>query len=188
MAVATTVTQLQVLTQSAIAPTVAVDPLAPSGPMKSVGPGTGYEVWSMDGTDIGEAGGGDMNMLFRIPVDQRYYTVTQIYMSRGDTGIDALWRYFLTPSDWEAFFQSNLGGTVNQVLPLEDLGATVTTSRVDAFRGVYLGRARSPDADFVLSVTTNTDGITYRFRIVGVRSLQPGIPWFNVLQMGRVLT
>lgn len=183
MAVTSTVTDLIVIPQLGIAPERRL-PGSAAVPSLS---GSGFEMWNMSGSDIGEAGGGTMDMRFRLPqASQYYYTVTGIYTVRIDTGIDAFVNIRIPTADFDVYFGSNLLNPIQKVTEVEDNGILSSIKRTD-LEPFYLGRAVTADSEIAVVWATNTDTVVYEFSVSGLRSLRPGIPPFNVLQQARLL-
>lgn len=186
MSITTVVTPLVVLPLSGIEPLDNQRPQTRGAIIEGSSPSAGYEAWSMTGTDTGDGGGGVVVFQFRIPQDQRFYTLTSVYMGSFNTAIETGGHIKVPPLDFEAYPREDLTGDVIQLLPVVDDGVQ-TIARSDLFVPIYVGRALTADSEVALRWTTNTNADVYDMRVAGVRSLRPGIPWFNVLQQARAL-
>lgn len=183
MAVTSTVTDLIVVPQIGIYP----ERRLPAGAEVPSLAGSGFEVFTMSGSDIGDAGGGTSDIRFRLPQGQQYYhTVTGVYAARLDTGIDAFVNVRIPVADFDVYFGTALLNPVQKVTEVEDNGLVSSIKRVD-LQAFYLGRAVTADSEIAIVFETNTLAVVYEYQIWGLRSQRPGIPPFNVLQQARIL-
>lgn len=181
MAVTTTITEQIVRPQVGL-----VADVRQKGTAEQAAAGTGYQVVTMSGSDVGDATGGTMAQRFRVPLDQYYYTVVGLYASRGDSGVDTIVRYQITATDFEQLTPSSLAGNFSQNIGL--VVGTIDITLRNAAVPFYLGRALVLDSsDVQLVFPANTDTIVYDFRLVFLRSLRPGIPAFNQIQQAVLL-
>lgn len=194
MAITGSTSQLIVLPQAGIEPLGRDSGLrAGSAPVSS--PEMGYEAWVMSGNMTGVAGGGNAVFTFNFPlseVDQRYYCITALQVQRLDTGVDGLCRMIVTPAMWEIYAGQTLGSDFQRNFALLDDGVFTSVSPYERMVPIYLGRGiqtgggpNPPSVRFAFA--TNTDTVVYQFRIAGVRSFRPGMPWYNVLQQAAAL-
>lgn len=178
MTISVTMTDLIILPQSQIAPTPG------AGLRGSVEPGTGFESWFMAGTDTGDGGGGQVVGLFRIPQDDWFYTVTAVHCSVNSNTVPENGRWNITAADFEQYQQ--VGQNVAWTHVADISGGNQSLKNAD-WVPRYLGRAITPDSDLQFQWGTNTDTLVYVYRIAGLRSMRPGIPWYNALQQARAL-
>lgn len=177
MTVTVTLTDLIVLPQSQIAP------LRSGAGSGSVEPATGFESWFLAGSDTGDVSGGQAVCNFRFPRDEWYYTVTAVAIA-NNSAVDENGRWNITAADFEEYQQAGINRTWSHRAIVSAGNTSIEGHDWDA---LYLGRAITEDSDLTFQWTTNTDGKAYTYRLAGLRSLRPGVPWFNALQQGRAL-
>lgn len=182
MSVVVTPTELLVIPNSGIQPLGS----QPGSAQAGVDPVTGYQAWVMYGKDTGDGTGGGAIFNFTIPQSAWYYTWTALYTSRDDTGVSVLMNSDLIVESWEVFRGENGAMNSNVNVNYEmTTGRSSTSMGANAFLARYLGR---PLVAAVINVAlVNTDTIKYDVRIAGLRSLRPGIPWYDALQQGELL-
>lgn len=178
MSVTATGTDLLILPQSGI------EPLARRGDFGPTGPATGFETFFEVVTVVGDVSGGTVTLNCRIPQDDWYYTVTSLHAHAASAAVDENARINLSSNDFEQYEQAgqNRTWTAEAILSSANLSL-----KPGDWVSQYLGRAVSATADVNLLWATNTDGVPYFMRIAGLRSLQPGVPWYNALQQARAL-
>lgn len=186
MAVAGASSRVIVVPNSGIQPLRAQRGSAQEG----VGPETGYEAWVMYAKTTGDGTGGEAVFTFTFPPNAPYYyTVTALYTVRKDTGASTLLRMNTLMGDWEVFTGEDgvLHSNLNEELAtIAGQSNTVNSVGLAGFKPRYLGRGITADS-IVEVVWQNTDTILYDCRLAGLRSLRPGIPWYDALQQGRLL-
>lgn len=186
MAVSFTATQLMVIPNSGIEPQAQQKGSAEAG----IDPATGYEAWVFYGKDSGDAGGGTVQFNMQFPAGAYYYTLTGLFFLAALTGVDTKYSITTVVPDWEVFIGENdqMNGNVTEVLDVFDNGvSTVNTPGITGFRPRYLGRPFTATSQVRFTWPTNTNTKLYDIRLTGLRSLRPGIPWYNALQQGALL-
>lgn len=187
MAVTVTPSELLVIPNLNIQPTGRQS----GSPGQFVDPQTGYEAWVMYGTGTGNGSGGRFAFNFTFPRGAYYYTWTAMYCARVDQGVSTELVQGSLIADWEAFTGENgaLAGDLSEALEMENSTIRgITTNKVgqNGFRARYFGRPLTADSVMVVEMA-NTDTVVYDARIAGLRSLRPGIPWYDALQQARLL-
>jgi hypothetical protein len=129
--------------------------------------------WSFQGTDTGDATGGNVQIK-SVPEHNLYYVVTNLYFNTNEVTASQFLELFIDPSEWEEF--SDFGSSYLAIYIGNVIGSGVlhTVTVQDVLKPIYIGKPiRGSTPHMVVQYTTNTDTKLYDAKVTGYAYLQP---------------